>query len=180
MAHQRSIERDIAIAAGKSTYFTGKPCKRGHISERFVATHTCIECSRNNLYQTDRDRYRELDNTMSYQFRQRKNNAHKKGIPFTIELNDIEQPEFCPILGIKLNYGWGGKTGHLRDPAKATLDKVIPQLGYIPGNVFVISWRANKLKSDMTYEELEKIMNYIKEKTYAQTVRYQQVSPRYH
>jgi len=100
---------------------------------------------------------------MSVQFRQRKNQAIKQGIPFTIELSDIEQPEFCPILGIKLNYGWGGAGGHLRDPCKATIDKVIPKLGYVPGNVFIISWRANKLKSDMTYDELDKIMNYIKE-----------------
>lgn len=101
---------------------------------------------------------------MSHQFRQRKNQALKKGIPFTIELNEIEQPEYCPILGIKLNYAWGGKNGKLRDPAKATIDKVIPELGYVPGNVYIISWRANKLKSDMTLEELEKIMNYMKEK----------------
>jgi len=170
MANKRSNERDNAIAFGKHTYFTGKTCKRGHVSERFVATHTCVECSRTDLYQSDRDRYRAMENTMSYQFRQRRNQALKKGITFTVELADIEQPEFCPVLGIKLNYSWGGKTGNLRDPAKATLDKVIPELGYVSGNVFIISWRANKLKSDMTFEELEKIMNYIKEKTHGQTI----------
>ena len=123
-----------------------------------------------DLYQSDRDKYRAMENTLSHQFRQRRNQALKKGIPFTVDLDDIEQPELCPILGIKLNYGWGGKSGHLRDPAKATIDKVIPALGYVPGNVFIISWRANKLKSDMTFEELEKIMNYIKEKTHGQAV----------
>jgi len=160
----RSSVRDDAMAAGKDTYFTGKPCKRGHISERFVSNHTCVECSRGDHYQSDRDRYRAMDNTMPHQFRQRKNQALKKGIPFTIELDELDQPEYCPILGIKLNYAWGGKNGKLRDPAKATVDKVIPELGYVPGNVYVISWRANKLKSDMTLDELEKIMNYIKEK----------------
>ena len=170
MANKRSSERDAAIAAGKDTYFTGKPCKRSHVSERFVATHTCVQCSRMDLYQSDRDRYRAMENTLSHQFRQRRNQSLNKGIPFTIELSEIEQPEFCPILGIKLNYAWGGKAGHLRDPAKATIDKVVPELGYVSGNVFIISWRANKLKSDMTFEELEKIMNYIKEKTYGQTV----------
>lgn len=158
-------ERKEALEAGRNTYFTGRPCKRGHLSERFTSSWLCVECSREHHYHTDRDKYRAMENTMSHQFRQRKNQAIKNGIPFTIELDDLEQPEFCPILGIKLNYGWGGKSGHLRDPAKATIDKVIPELGYVPGNVFIISWRANKLKSDMTFEELEKIMNYIKEKT---------------
>lgn len=29
-----------------TTYFTGKPCKHGHIAERFVSTRTCVECHR--------------------------------------------------------------------------------------------------------------------------------------
>lgn len=170
MANKRSVERDTAIASGRQTYFTGKPCKRGHISDRFTSTHTCVECSRMDLYQSDRDKYRAMENTLPHQFRQRRNQSLKQGIPFTIEFDEMEQPEFCPILGVKLNYGWGGNAGHLRDPNKATIDKVIPELGYVPGNVFIISWRANKLKSDMTLEELEKIMNYIKEKTYGQAI----------
>jgi hypothetical protein len=169
MANIRSVERDNAIASGKNTYFTNKQCKRGHTSDRFVSTHVCVECSRGHHYHTDRDNYRAMENTMSWQFRQRKNQSLKKGIPFTVEFDDIDQPEFCPILGIKLNYSWGGKAGPT-DNAKATIDKLVPKLGYIPGNVFIISWRANKLKSDMTFEELEKIMNYIKEKTHGQTV----------
>jgi 5-methylcytosine-specific restriction endonuclease McrA len=30
-------------------YFTGKPCKRGHLSERWVKTKICIACSRESL-----------------------------------------------------------------------------------------------------------------------------------
>jgi hypothetical protein len=36
-------------------------------------------------------------------------------------------------------------------------------LGYVPGNVFVICWRANFLKSNASLDELEKIMKYVKE-----------------
>lgn len=158
----RFLERQKALQEGLPTYFTGRPCKRNHISERFTSSWTCIECSRMDLYKSDRDRYREMENTLEFQFRQRRNAALKKGIPFTINYEELNQPEFCPILGIKLNYGWGGLNGHLRDPAKATIDKKIPKLGYIKGNVYIISWRANKLKSDMTLDELEKILNYLK------------------
>jgi hypothetical protein len=157
-------ERKKAIQQGLPTYFTGKPCKRGHICERFVSTYTCVECSRTVLYQSDRDKYRQSSNTLQVQLNTRKNSAKKLGIPFDITIDDIEQPEYCPVLGIKLNYGWGGKNGHLRDPAKATIDKVNPLLGYVPGNVFVISWRANKLKSDMTLHELESIIKYMKKR----------------
>lgn len=37
------VEKQAAIAAGYDTYFTGKPCKRGHIAHRRVSGQ-CIEC----------------------------------------------------------------------------------------------------------------------------------------
>lgn len=35
-----------AKAAGLKHYFTGKPCKRGHIEKRFVSCGKCMECAR--------------------------------------------------------------------------------------------------------------------------------------
>ena len=34
----------IAKAAGRARYFTGKPCKHGHVAERFVSNGGCITC----------------------------------------------------------------------------------------------------------------------------------------
>jgi 5-methylcytosine-specific restriction endonuclease McrA len=39
-------KRRHAKAAGASHYYTGKPCKRGHLALRFVSTGTCIECQK--------------------------------------------------------------------------------------------------------------------------------------
>jgi hypothetical protein len=39
------IGRAQAKALGLKRYFTGKPCKRGHVAERFVSG-PCLECSR--------------------------------------------------------------------------------------------------------------------------------------
>lgn len=41
-----SHETDAARAAGKLTYNTGKPCKYGHMSERYVSGNKCVECNR--------------------------------------------------------------------------------------------------------------------------------------
>lgn len=38
------ISRAEAIAAGLSLYFTGKACRRGHISERRVCSYVCLSC----------------------------------------------------------------------------------------------------------------------------------------
>ena len=40
----RLISRSEAIAAGLTKYFTGKPCKHGHLCERYVCKWQCIEC----------------------------------------------------------------------------------------------------------------------------------------
>lgn len=40
------ISRKEAKEAGMTHYFTGKPCKRGHVSPRFVSTMVCMECGR--------------------------------------------------------------------------------------------------------------------------------------
>lgn len=41
----RLMSRRQAIAFGFKRYYTGKPCKYGHISERYVASFQCYECS---------------------------------------------------------------------------------------------------------------------------------------
>lgn len=39
------ISRSEAKALGLKRFFTGKPCKRGHIAERYVFNHCCVACS---------------------------------------------------------------------------------------------------------------------------------------
>lgn len=43
---ERIITLKEACEQGASRYFTGKACKRGHMSPRFVANQTCIECQK--------------------------------------------------------------------------------------------------------------------------------------
>lgn len=38
------VTRAAALAAGAATYFTGKPCKHGHIAARYTANWTCVTC----------------------------------------------------------------------------------------------------------------------------------------
>jgi len=38
------IDRQTARDIGHSRYFTGKPCRKGHVAERWVSSLTCIEC----------------------------------------------------------------------------------------------------------------------------------------
>lgn len=86
--------------------------------------------------------------------------ARRKNLPFSLLLDDIPQiPEACPILGIPLekSYGVGGVTFN-----SPTLDRIIPSLGYVPGNIQIISQRANVIKNDASAEEIQKVADYMK------------------
>jgi 5-methylcytosine-specific restriction endonuclease McrA len=39
------VTRAEAKAAGLKRYYTGKPCKRGHMTERLTSNLTCVECA---------------------------------------------------------------------------------------------------------------------------------------
>ena len=78
---------------------------------------------------------------------------------FQITFEDVHIPERCPILNIELKAG----EGHVQ-PNSPTLDKIIPEKGYVKGNVWVISHKANLLKSDATIEELESITKAVRKK----------------
>jgi hypothetical protein len=43
---RNTISRDEARALGLKRYFTGEPCKHGHIAERYVSSGLCSECGR--------------------------------------------------------------------------------------------------------------------------------------
>ena len=87
-----------------------------------------------------------------------KTRAKNSGFPFDIAIEDLMPFNItCPVLGIELEYGGG--TGN---DSTASIDKVIPGLGYVKGNVVILSSRANRLKGDMTIVELEKILSYMK------------------
>ena len=74
--------------------------------------------------------------------------AHEMGVEFSITLADIVIPERCPLLGVSIHLGVG------RSPYSPSLDRIVPELGYVPGNVWVISHRANTIKSDATADEI--------------------------
>jgi hypothetical protein len=87
--------------------------------------------------------------TMIYTARHK---SKKFGLPFNIDRDDISIPEYCPLLGIKLEL-----LKRKVDDASPSLDKIKPELGYVKGNVWVISNKANRIKNDATPDEIERV-----------------------
>jgi hypothetical protein len=89
---------------------------------------------------------------------QAKHRAKKLNLKFDIDKSDIFIPDICPVLGIKLNR----KVEGIQTDNSPSLDRIIPKLGYVKGNIKIISWRANRIKNDSTLEEIEAIARYVK------------------
>lgn len=100
-------------------------------------------------------------NPEAYMLQSAKKRAKEKGWNFDLEVEDIQIPELCPVLGIPLFVRIGGK-GKGKNDNNPSLDRIDSDKGYVKGNVQVISWRANNLKSDGTLEEFTKLVEFMK------------------
>jgi hypothetical protein len=90
--------------------------------------------------------------------------ARERGVPFSITMTDLEaawpKDGNCPVLGTPLVRNVGFHGGSDQSPS---LDASIPSLGYVPGNVRIISLLANRVKQDVTDPTiLEKIAHYMR------------------
>jgi hypothetical protein len=90
--------------------------------------------------------------------------AKRGSLPFTITLAHVHIPARCPALGIALRVGRGVST--YQSP---TLDRLVPSLGYIPGNVEVISHRANTIKNSASVGEMECVAAYYRRRVLSAT-----------
>lgn len=79
--------------------------------------------------------------------------AKQKGLEFNITKEDIIIPDKCPLLGISLT-----KNKIIQQGNSPSLDRIDSSKGYIKGNVWVISNRANTLKNDATLQELKTLV----------------------
>ena len=76
-----------------------------------------------------------------------KSRAREKGLPFTINIDDIVIPSVCPVLGTPMH--------------RPSLDQHLPAKGYTPDNIVVMSFRANMLKNNGTLEEFKMLVDYL-------------------
>lgn len=156
-----------------------EPCVRGHLAPRYAKFGGCVECVRehnkirrektkvecastlktwiaeNREYSNARRRQYRINNPARHMVNVARKTAKKLGLPFDLTPADVFIPECCPILGVRLECGT-----RYRKNTSPSLDRIVPSKGYVKGNVIVISWRANRIKSDASIEELRAITDF--------------------
>lgn len=132
--------------------FLKNPDSRGKPSTRCP---TCLKKRRNKgksrkLYETD----------MGSAFRQIKRRCKTKNLPFDITLEDLVAPNECPVLKKPIIPASIGGV----NPMMPSVDRHIPEKGYTKDNIVIMSHRANSLKSNATFEEIEALYLYLRSK----------------
>lgn len=90
-------------------------------------------------------------------FRCAKSRAKKRGLEFDIDYKDFEMPTHCPVFGIPLI-----PSRKYRTDNSPSWDRIDNSKGYVKGNVRIISFLANCRKGDLTIEQVESLLNYMK------------------
>ena len=87
-----------------------------------------------------------------------KQSAKSRGIEFTISKSDLWQidiPLTCPVLGLVLQHNVG-----LPKDNSYSFDRIDSSKGYSMDNIIIISYRANRLKSDSTLDEMKALYEF--------------------
>jgi hypothetical protein len=90
-----------------------------------------------------------------------KGNAKRKQVPFNLSVKYLidlfeGQQGLCYYTGEKLTVTSGkglGKTNFINVPNQFSLDRLIPDKGYVEGNVVWCSWLVNTMKNYLTEEQ---------------------------
>lgn len=154
--------RKEAIAAGVPVFRTGKPCRRGHLSERQTASGTCVECLRlwriskrggeasKAYYEANKDAFKV--NARRYQLTQKTERpwagpirtsrlrARERNLEHTLTSGWGKRTfnGVCAISGLPFRVDESGSPGP--KPFSPTIDRIDPTKGYTPENSrFVLS-----------------------------------------
>lgn len=86
--------------------------------------------------------------------------AKRKQLDFNLDLEYLNsiKVQYCPILKFELSYEPNPQSKRLQN--KATLDRIDNSKGYTKDNVAFISWKANRLKCNLTAIQLTKLAEY--------------------
>ena len=186
--------RREACHFGSTKYFTGKPCKRGHVVHRYTNSGTCSSCIgekqaalwKAGVRQKPELRKKASDNwNASEKARQAKQKwkekdpkrawsvyatggaktrSYVKKVPFDLTSEYVQSITPDFCPIFETKFVFTGNKKMC--PESASLDRLDPEKGYIMGNVVVISMKANTIKNAYNSNDLYAVANWLQSKGY--------------
>lgn len=84
--------------------------------------------------------------------------AKAQNVSFTLKIDDLTIPSVCPVFNTPLIW-----TDNITDDTPS-LDRLIPNRGYVKDNVEFISYKANRIKSNANLAEIEAVALWLRNK----------------
>ncbi len=111
---------------------------------RYVARQEAAKRWRKNMEPKDRWAFTTYHNALA--------RARKKDLEFTITQDWLKQtlPTHCPLLHVEFEF-------NSNSAVSASLDRIDSDKGYTPDNCWVISAKANRIKSNATLAEIRAV-----------------------
>lgn len=141
-----------------------KNCGGSCICEHNRVRSVCVECGGSEICEHQQRRrmckqcggFKVRAKFIEYNATRR---AKKDNLPYELTIDWIIEKlkEGCPVFGVPFKIYSKRKRGIY----SASLDKFIPHLGYTKENSFIISWLANKIKSDATVEQVRAVADWM-------------------
>jgi hypothetical protein len=141
-----------------------KLCKTGlcvriakeHVAEGYgVLCHPERKRASNGLCESCYQKQRRAIKPAKFLLHHARGEAKRRGIAFRLTEKYILSiwTDVCPVFGLPLRFNDG-----TRAHDSYSLDRICSSKGYVAGNVQIVSWRANDIKSNATLEELERLV----------------------
>ena len=99
-------------------------------------------------------------NRLRINYSSRRSVARKEGYPDgeSQDFLHLEFPEFCPILGVPIDYNYNKKRTKGGSDFAPSFDKISPSLGYTRDNVRIVSFLGNRVMSNINAQSNYKDM----------------------
>lgn len=178
------VTRAVAKEIGLTTYWSNHKCPHGHVGWRRTVNGSCCQCNaareatrvRNKEERAranqkwngskkgyeakrawrDRDPINAWACSAAGSARER---AQRFSLPIDIDKDYVRSivPSVCPVFGTPFEF-----IGKKLRPESPSLDRIDPSKGYTRGNVAIISLRANAIKSNATWQDIQRVADWLR------------------
>jgi len=150
--HQQTEKYKVAAARASKKYRAAHPERLKKRRDRFVKKNPNYFAIVNQRWRTSKP----IDSL----YQSIKTRAKSKGVEFSVSVDYLKSLPLtanCPVLGTPMCFQSKDRDSSI------SLDRIIPSLGYVKGNVRWISFRANRLLGDGVLDEFKKVVTFLKE-----------------
>jgi hypothetical protein len=159
---------DVSLVKG--TEKKGYNWYASNSENRMYICNKCFKLNKNKLKTKQRKEKQVGDARHLNDMREgARNRARKSNVPYNLTVKDLREiiTDKCPILGTKfelnkVGQAWGKGKDKNNWQTSPSLDRIVPEKGYVKDNIIIVSLMANSIKNQATPDQIQKVATFYK------------------